>query len=55
MTKKNQKIRLNFGPFGPKLVPLHIAFDNLIIYYMLDIVPRYHGMQFQGRFIVQTQ
>ena len=52
--------RPNFGPgvgsFGPKLPPPpNFFFRGFYIYWMLGIVASYHCMQFQGKYMSQTQ
>ena len=42
-----------FGPFGPNLGPIFF-FHRLYLHFMLDFVPSYHCMQFQGKLMNQT-
>ena len=50
---KKPSFRPDFVYFGPNLGS-HFFFRGFYLYSMLDIVPKYHCIQFQGKLINQT-
>ena len=50
---KEPSFEPDFDLFGPNLGPQNF-FHGLYLYNMLDIVPSYHCMQFQGKLQNQT-
>ena len=50
---KKPSFETNFGPFGLNL-GLKNFFHIFDLFYMLDIVARYHFIQFQGKLMNQT-